>query len=387
MSDSRDLRAAADGRPPAQKNRAAVRPHLLEIRPYVPGRPATDVARELGVSEVVKLASNENPYGASPRAIETVRTMVGSLHRYPDGAAQDVRRAIATACGVTAQHVLMSNGSDEMIKMLSETFLSQGDEIVVPAPSFSQYAFGAQVMDAHVREVPLGEDFAYGLDRFLQAVTERTKLLYLCTPNNPTGTWLTHGEVAAFMERVPSHVIVVMDEAYLEYVDTPDPLDSLAFIRAGRPVISLRTFSKIHGLAGLRLGYALADPEWIGYVNQVREPFNANAVAQAAACAALEDREFVRRVRDLNATGREQYYDGLARLGVPFVRTQGNFLLARVGDGMRVFEALLRHGVIVRAGFRGIDQYVRISIGTEEENRRCLEALGEVLRETRRMSG
>lgn len=381
MSGSGDLQKARtdDGGLAVSGVASAMRPHLRAIRPYVPGRPAADVAREFGVTDIVKLASNENPYGPSPRAIESARAMAAQLHRYPDGAAQDVRQAVAAACGVTVGHVLMSNGSDEMIKMLSETFLGPDDEIVVPSPSFAQYAFGAQVMGAAVREVPLRGDFTYDLEALLAAVTPRTKLLYLCTPNNPTGTWLTHAEVARFMERVAPHVVVVLDEAYREYVDAPDPLDSLAFIRAGRRVISLRTFSKMYGLAGVRLGYAIADPHLIACVNQVREPFNANAVAQAAATAALDDAEFVLRVRELNAAGRVQYYEGLARLGVPVVATQANFVLARVGDGMKVFDALQRRGVVVRAGFQGLFAYVRISIGTEQENGRCLEALGEVL--------
>ncbi|MCY0875211.1 MAG: histidinol-phosphate transaminase [Firmicutes bacterium] len=373
MSDSKNLDDLQ--KIPGDKVRRLVRPHLLALRPYVPGRPAADVMREFGLSEVVKLASNENPAGPSPKAIAAIERLLPELHLYPDGAGQDVRGAIAQHVDLTAEHVFIGNGSDEVIKLIMETFLDAGDELLVPFPSFMSYTSSAAMVNARLVQVPLQEDFQYNLNDMVERVTPRTKVIVLCTPNNPTGTWLTHTQVAEFLQRIPDRVLVVIDEAYLEYVDTADRLDSLQFIREGRAVISLRTFSKMYGLAGLRLGYALADPSVLAYLQQVRLPFNVNAVAQAGCAAALADDEHVARSRALNAAGRAQYHVGLGRLGISYIPTQGNFLLARVGDGQAVFEALMRRGVIVRAGFAGLTEYIRISIGTKEQNERCLEAL------------
>lgn len=364
-----------DGRLSGDRIRPLVRPHLLDINPYVPGRPAAEVMREFGLTNVVKLASNENPAGPSPKAVAAITQMLPDLHLYPDGAAYDIRGAIARHTGLSSDHVFVGNGSDEVIKLIMETFLEPEDEVLTPFPSFMSYALSAAMVNATLVQVPLTADFQYNLDEVLAHITARTKLIVLCTPNNPTGTWLTHTAVDAFMSAVPADVIVVIDEAYLEYVDSPDVLDSLQFVRERRAVISLRTFSKMYGLAGLRLGYALADPAIIRFLHQVRLPFNVNAVAQVGCEAALADEAHVVRSRAMNAAGREQYYTGLTRLGIPYIPTQGNFLLARVGDGQAVFEALQRRGVIVRAGFAGLSPYIRISIGTQAQNESCLAAL------------
>ncbi len=362
-----------------ERVRSLVRPNLLAIKPYVPGRTIADVQKEFALQDVVKLASNENPLGPSPKAIQAIQDLLSELNRYPDGATQDVRQAIAQHIQVEPHQVFVGNGSDEIIKMIAETFLQPGDEMIVPYPSFAQYNFGAQVMGAQVISVPLTQEFQYDFAAMREHITARTKLIYVCSPNNPTGTWATHSDVKDFLEDLPNHVIVVLDEAYVEYVNSPDPLQSLVFIAEGKTVLSLRTFSKMYGLAGLRVGYALGNPELIRYLHQVREPFNVNAVAQVGAAAALLDHEYVTRCREVNEAGRMQYYSGLEKLGVQYIPTQGNFLLVKVGNGIRVFEDLERHGVIVRAGFLGLDEYVRISIGTEEENRRCLDALAQVL--------
>ncbi len=356
-----------------------VREPLLSIRPYVPGRPIQDVMREFRLEHVIKMASNENPVGPSPKATAAIQDMLQDLNRYPDGAAQDLRSAIAKHVGLTESAVFVGNGSDEVIKMIAETFLQPGDELLVPFPSFSQYDFGAQVMGATVVPVPLADGFQYDLDSLREHVTEKTKLVYLCSPNNPTGTWLTHRAAAHFIESLPEKVIVVCDEAYLEYVDTPDPLRSVEFIESGKPVLSLRTFSKMYGLAGMRLGYALGHPSLIRYLHQVREPFNVNAMAQAAAIAALDDEAHVQTSREVNRLGREQLYRGFERLGIPYIPTQGNFMLAEVKNGQHVFQELQKLGVIVRAGFPGIPEYIRVSIGTPEENEQFLKALAEVL--------
>ena len=363
----------------AHRVRPLVRSNLHAISPYVPGRPIADVMQEYGLPDVVKLASNENPWGPSPKALLAVQDAMHDMHRYPDGAAKDLRAAIASHLNLDPGYVLVSNGSDEMIKMLSETFLDKGDEVIVPFPSFAQYTFGAMVMGAQIVQVLLRDDLQYDIEALLQAVTPRTKLVYLCTPNNPTGTWLTHEQVRFFLDRIAQDVVVAIDEAYLEYVTSPDPVRSLEFIREGKPVLSLRTFSKIHGLAGLRLGYAIGDPHLLSFINQVREPFNVNALAQSAAIAALQDDHHVAVVRENNEQGREQYYAFFDEAGLAYCKTQGNFVLVNVGDGMAVFDAMQRRGVIVRAGFGGLKEYIRISIGTKEENDRCLQVLAEVL--------
>ena len=234
-------------------------------------------------------------------------------------------------------------------------------------------------MGATVVPVPLSSGFEYDLDSIREHVTEKTKLVYLCSPNNPTGTSLSHRAAAHFIESLPEKVIVVCDEAYLEYVDTPDPLRSIEWVKAGKPVLSLRTFSKMYGLAGMRLGYAIGNPSLIRYLHQVREPFNVNAMAQAAAIAALGDEAHVQKSREMNRLGKEQLYRGFERLGIPYIPTQGNFLMAEVGNGMQVFQELQKKGVIVRAGFPGIPEYIRVSIGTTEENEQFLKALAEVL--------
>ncbi len=356
-----------------------VREPLLSIRPYVPGRPIQDVMREFKLDHVIKMASNENPAGPSPKAIAAIQGMLQDLHRYPDGAAQDLRSAIASHVRLPETAVFVGNGSDEVIKMIAETFLQPGDELLVPFPSFSQYDFGAQIMGATVVPVPLRSAFEYDLDLMREHVTEKTKLVYLCSPNNPTGTSLSHRAAAHFIESLPEKVIVVCDEAYLEYVDTPDPLRSIDWIEAGKPVLSLRTFSKMYGLAGMRLGYAIGNPSLIRYLHQVREPFNVNAMAQAAAIAALGDEAHVMKSREMNRLGKEQLYRGFERLRISYIPTQGNFLLAEVGNGMLVFQELQKRGVIVRAGFPGIPEYIRVSIGTTEENEQFLKALAEVL--------
>lgn len=356
-----------------------VRPPLFSIHPYVPGRPIKDVMKEYGLDHVVKLASNENPLGPSPKAVTAIQQILQELHRYPDGAALDLRAALADHVGLPEAAIFVGNGSDEVIKMIAETFLQPGDEMIVPFPSFSQYDFGAKVMDATIVHVPLQKGFEYDLVAMRELVNEHTKLIYLCLPNNPTGTYLTHTEVLKFVESLPEQVIVACDEAYLEYVDTPDPVRSIDLIRAGYPVLSLRTFSKIYGLAGLRLGYTLGHPDLIHYLHQVREPFNVNAVAQAAAIAALTDDEHLANSRAANQQGKEQVYKRLTDLGVPYIQTQGNFMLIEVGDGSKVFQALQEHGIIVRAGFPGIPEYIRVSIGTVAENEQFLVALVEAL--------
>ncbi|HHY66281.1 histidinol-phosphate transaminase [Kyrpidia spormannii] len=358
------------------------RPAIMGIEPYVPGKPIEEVQREFGLKDVVKLASNENPLGPSPKVQEVLVKAAANLHRYPDGGAVILRRALAEYHGVPEAGVLVGNGSDELIKLIAESFVEPGDEVIVPSPSFSEYWFATQVMAGRTVPVSLDESFQYDPERILEAVTPRTKLMYLCTPNNPTGTYIPEKALTDLVRRVPEHVLVVLDEAYHEYVEAEDYGRGLPLIREGAHVVVLRTFSKLYALAALRVGYALAHPDVIQLINRVREPFNVNAVAQAAAVAALGDEEHRRKSFEVNRAGKRQLYEGLEALGCRCVPTEANFILVEVPhSSTAVFEGLLRRGVIVRDGAAfGLPRYLRISIGTEAENARLLEEMAEVFR-------
>jgi histidinol-phosphate aminotransferase len=358
-----------------------VRKNLFDIDPYVPGKPISEVKKEYGLSDVTKLASNENPLGPSKRAQEAIIAALPDLHRYPDGGAVTLKEALCHTHGVAADQILVGNGSDEVIKLISETFLDPGDEVVIPTPTFSQYWFGAQVMGASSVIVPLQENFEYDLEAMLAAVTEKTKLVYLCTPNNPTGTYIKKDDLKSFLDRLPKHVLVALDEAYEEYVVAEDAAHGIDFLKAGYNVLVMRTFSKLYALAALRVGYTLGLPEVIHSINRAREPFNVNHMAQVAAVAALQDEEHTQASRDVNRAGYQQLTDGLAALGFSVVPTQANFLIFDTGvNDKELFQALLREGVIVRSGTAlGVPGYLRISIGTSEENAKFLATFAKVL--------
>ncbi len=353
-----------------------VHPDIAALVPYVPGKPVEELERELGISKAIKLASNENPLGPSPKALAVLNDATATLHRYPDGGAHKLRRALAGRWKVAQEQVILGNGSDEVIGLLARTFLSPGDEAVMADQTFPIYKM--EVLASHGKPVlvPLRQA-RHDLAGMAQAVTGRTRLLFVCNPNNPTGSIVTKAEVDALMACIPDHVIVVFDEAYYEYAHSPDFPDSLAYLAAGRNVAVLRTFSKIYGLAGLRIGYGLTTAEITNYLNRVRPPFNANSLAQRAALAALDDEAHVSRSRALVRSEMATVQDGLAALGYRAVPSDANFLFFDVGqDGRRVFDALLREGVIVRH----IDgPFLRVTIGLPEENRRFLEALRTVV--------
>ncbi len=353
-----------------------VHQNIASLAPYVPGKPIEELERELGIARAVKLASNENPIGPSPKALAVLSEAAQSLNRYPDGGAQRLRDALAQRWKLTPDQVILGNGSDEIIGMLARAFLSPGEEAILADQTFVIYKM--EVTAAHgVPVVVPVKDWRHDLPKMAEAITDRTRLLFLCNPNNPTGTMVSAAEVEALMARLPDHVIVVFDEAYYEYVAHRDYPDSLRYVKDGRHAIALRTFSKIYGLAGLRIGYGLTTPEIAGYLNRVRPPFNANSLAQRAALAALEDEEHVSRSRALNQAEKDVLRDGLTALGFQPVPSETNFLFFDVGrDGRRVFEALLREGVIVRH-IEG--RMLRVSIGLPEENQLFLQALTKVL--------
>ena len=350
-----------------------VHPEIAALSPYGPGKPIEELQRELGLARVIKLASNENPLGPSPKAMAVINDGVATLHRYP---AFRLREALADRWKVTADQVILGNGSDEILGLLARTFLSPGDEAVMADQTFVIYKM--EVMAAHGKAVivPLVQ-WRHDVMAMAAAMTGRTRLLFLCNPNNPTGTMVSAEEVARLLARVPEHVVVVFDEAYFEYVRSSAFPDSMAYVKQGRNAIVLRTFSKIYGLAGLRIGYGVTTPEIANFLNRVRPPFNANSLAQRAALAALDDDEHVAKSRAVNQTGMEQVVTGLRALGLAPIPSETNFVYFDAGrDGRQVFESLLRLGVIVRH-IEG--RMIRVTIGQADENGAFLTALGQIL--------
>jgi histidinol-phosphate aminotransferase len=357
---------------------ALVNPSVLTQPVYEPGKPIEDVARELGLDPagILKLASNENPLGPSPLAVAAATRALAHGELYPDGGCFVLRQKLAARHGLAAEQFVVGNGSNEILELLGHVFLRPGDEVVMGAPAFIVYKLVALLFGARPVEVPL-VDHRHDLDALARAVTPRTKLVFLPSPNNPTGTANTEAEIHAFVRALPEQVVFVFDEAYAEYLDNPPDLRPL--LAEGRKVVGLRTFSKIFGLASLRVGYGYASPELAGLLNRVRQPFNVNAIGQAAAVAALDDAEFTARARATNASGLSQLASALAGRGLEIVPSVANFLLLRVGDGARVFAELQRRGVIVRPMKPyGMPEWVRVTVGTAAQNERFLAALDEV---------
>ena len=347
---------------------------------YEPGKPIEYVARELGLdpATIIKLASNENPWGPSPLAVAAAKRAMEEGELYPDGGCFELRQKLAAKWGLGADQFVIGNGSNEIIELLGHVFIGAGDEVVMGAPAFVVYKLVTLLFGAKAIEVPL-VNWRHDLGKITAAITPRTKLVYVCTPNNPTGTANTEAELLAFVRGLPDHVIAVVDEAYAEFVERAPDLRPL--IAEGRKVVCLRTFSKIYGLASLRVGYGYASVELAGLLNRVRQPFNVNAIAQAAAVAALDDREFAKKTARENRAGLAQLERGSAELGLEFVPSVANFMLVRVGDGLRVFDALQRRGVIVRpVKSYGLPEWVRVTVGTHEQNERVLAELKRALK-------
>lgn len=352
---------------------------IRTLAPYPPGKPIEELEREYGISDSIKLASNENPLGPSPRALTAIKEALNQLHRYPDGSCYYLKRALARKLGVSPDAIVFGNGSNELIELAVRTFLRPGDEAIMADQAFVIYRLVVQAQGGRARVVPL-RHYTHHLEAIADAITPATRMVFLANPNNPTGTIFFRDEWEEFLARVPEDVIIVMDEAYFEYVDDPRYPDSLSSHTPTRALLTLRTFSKIYGLAGLRIGYGIAPPVLVDLMDRVRAPFNVNSLAQAAAVAALEDEEHVKRTREVNRQGMEFLRREFERLGLEYVPSWANFILVRVGNGARVYEALLRRGVIVRPmGVYGFPEHLRISIGTPEENERCIAALKQVL--------
>jgi len=357
---------------------------LQQITPYVPGKPVEELERELGLKNIIKMASNENPLGPSPMALEAVRDFLSGMNFYPDGNAFLLKKDLASYLGLQEENIIPGNGADELITLVGAAYLNPGDEIIMAHPSFSCYEFSAFLMDAVPRRIST-RDFHFDLEAMAAAVTSKTRIIFICNPNNPTGTIVTHRQLESFLKNLPPEVLVVIDEAYNEYVTDPDYPSSLSFLDEGLNILILRTFSKIYGLAGLRIGYGLAGREVIEDLNSVREPFNVNAAAQVAARAALRDMEHIKAGRELNRRAKEYLYTEFKRLDLPYVPTEANFVFVNVKvDSRELYQSLLRKGVIVRPGdIFGYQQYLRVSFGTEEQNRRFISALEESLEQLR----
>jgi histidinol-phosphate aminotransferase len=351
------------------------------IAPYVPGKPVEEVARELHLdpATIVKLASNENPRGPSPRVLAAIREAAADVTRYPDGNGFALRAALALHHGIGPAQIVLGNGSNDVLELVAAAFLTPGDEAVFSQFAFAVYPLATKARGAKGVEVP-ARDHGHDLDAMLAAITPRTRVVFVANPNNPTGTWASSAKVASFVAAVPPDVVVVLDEAYDEYLPEEGRSPSIGWIGRHPNLVVVRTFSKAYGLAALRVGYGVMDASIAALLERVRQPFNVNALAQAAAVAALADRDYVEESSRQNREGMRQLEEELARLRVPVLRSHGNFLLVRVGDAAAVFDGLLREGVIVRpvAGY-GLPEWLRVTIGLPAENARFLAALAKVL--------
>jgi len=354
--------------------------HIRDITPYVPGKPIDEAEREVGVRQAVKLASNENPLGPSPRAVTAIRDVAGRVHRYPDAGGQALRAALASRLGVPAGQIVLGNGSTEIVELLAKTLLSDGSGAIVASQAFIMYRIAVRAMGAPLREVPL-VGHRHDLRAMADACGPRTAIVYIGNPNNPTGTYITRAEMDEFLARLPGTVLVVLDEAYRDYVEAADYPDGLDDLRKGRSVAVLRTFSKIYGLAGLRIGYAAMSDELAAAVERVRSPFNTSVIGQIAALAALDDVDHVARSREENARERAFLTQEVARRDVTCIPSVANFLLIETPvDGQDLYTRLLNQGVIVRPmGAYGFPRGLRVSVGTRSENLRFLAALDTAL--------
>ncbi len=356
------------------------RKNILDIKPSIPGKPIEEVKRDLGLKEVIKLASNENPYGPSRKVLKTIGTAAKTINRYPDGNCFYLRQELAKRLKIFPEQLIFGNGSDEIIVLATRVFTGCGDEVIMARPSFLIYEIAAKISEATIKFIPL-RDFHYDLDAMRQAVTDKTKIIFIGNPDNPAGTYVSKKEVDAFLAGIRRNILVFFDEAYFEYVKKSDYPDTIGLLKEYKNVIITRTFSKMYGLAGLRVGYGIADKQVIDLLERVREPFNVNSIAQAAALACLQDKTYYNRVAKLVGTERKYLYGQLKKMGLSFVDSVTNFVLIDVKkDGFKVFQELLRKGVIVRdMRFWGLENFIRVTIGTQKENRKFIAVLREVL--------
>lgn len=356
--------------------------HILQITPYQPGKPIEELERELGITGSIKMASNENPLGPSPKAVEAMKDAILRANMYPDGGSFYLKSALSKKYGLPSSQIIVGNGSNEAIEILMRTVLTPSDEVVISEYSFIVYKLIAQAMGVKRNIVPTKDDYSHDLDAMADAITEKTKIVFVDNPNNPTGTMVNQEAFDRFMKRVPERVVVAVDEAYDDYVDAADFPNSLPYLNAGRRIVIFKTFAKIYGLGGVRLGCGLGPVELVDATNRIREPFNVNAIAQAAGVAALSDTEHVQKSKEVNAKGKAYLSKSFEEMGLPYIPTQANFITIDMGrDAAPVYQDLLKLGVIVRPikGY-GLPNHLRVTIGTEEQNTRFIEALKTVLK-------
>lgn len=359
-----------------------VRQNILKVKPYVPGKPIEDVQRELGLKDVIKLASNENCLGPSPKAVAAIKASLGNINRYPDASSFYLKKKLADILDIDENMIMLGNGSDEVIVTAIRTFVNEGEKVLIAQPTFLIYEIAAQIANSEMEFIPLTEDLKYDLAAMKKAINPKTKMIFIANPDNPTGTYVTKTELDEFIKDIPKSVIVILDEAYYEFAkdafrDYPNGMDYL-----DKPnVIVTRSLSKAYGLAGLRVGYAVSSPQVIGYMERVRDPFNVNLLAQVGALAALDDRAFLKKSLDHVRKEKALLYKAFDKMGLKYVKSATNFMLVDVKkDCKEVFQALLRKGVIVRdMKAWGLDTSIRVTIGTAQENKLFLRSLKEIL--------
>jgi len=357
------------------------RNELNQIQPYIPGKPITQVQRELRLERVIKMASNENPLGCSPKATEAVRKWAENMALYPDGSCFELNAALSERLGVMPDQLLFGAGSDQIVEMIAQSYLNPGDEAIMPYPSFPRYETVTRIMSANPVELKLTGDYRLDIPAYFNSFTDKTRIIWVCNPNNPTGTIITSKEQDELLSKIPESTLIVLDEAYYEYASGNDYPDSIRLIDKYPNIIILRTFSKAYGLAGLRVGYAISSSEIISSLNKVRGPFNVNSAAQAAAKAALDDVEFLRLTIENNRSGKEFLYKSFEQMGLNYIPTYANFVMVNLKlDTKEIFNDLLREGIIVRPGQPfGMPDWIRLTIGTLEENNLFIQALRKIL--------
>jgi histidinol-phosphate aminotransferase len=359
--------------------RKVVRQNILNVTPYIAGKPIEETKRQLGLKEVIKLASNENPLGPSPRALAAIRACLSGINRYPDSSGFYLKRKLAKTLQLEPSCLALGNGSDELISTIIQTFVEDDESILTADTTFLEYEIIAKVHNRTVVTVPL-RYFKYDLEAMKKKIDAKTKVVFIANPNNPTGTYVTKYELEDFLMSLPGHVVLVLDEAYDAFIDVNDFPKTTGYLN-NRNIMILKTFSKAYGLAGVRIGYCIADPDLISFMERSRQPFNVNMLAQAAAGAALDDKKFLSKSRQVVLEGKRYLYDALKKMGIAYVPSVSNFILIDVGkDGLGVFKDMLKHGVIVRDMKQyGLKNFIRVTIGTKRENERFVAILKKVL--------
>ena len=359
--------------------RHLLRKGIAEIKPYIPGKPVQEVKRELGLEDVIKLASNENPLGPSRLALEAMKAALQEVHLYPDAECYELREAVAASLHISPDQLIFGNGGEEIITLIGKAFISEGDSCVISRDVYDAYESVVRIMGGKITYSDL-VDYRIDLKDVLEKTDEKTKIVFICNPMNPTGTIVTRQELEPFLERIPQSTLVVLDEAYSHFVSDRNYPDGIDYVRQGKNVIVLRTFSKIYGLGGIRIGYGVAHPELIQYLRQVKEPFNVNALAQVGALAALRDDDHVNRTLNLVRTEKTFLYNELSAMGIRFIPSEANFIFIDVGmDAKSLFQEMLRRGIIIRPGdIWNLPNFIRLTIGTREQNLRFIKVLKDI---------